>query len=235
MPSTEQILAYARNHAAELRADMRWEQSGFGNGGWWTATDKELKSRIAARAAAAIEFLRQYAGEDSHWTAQASAIYLNKGDGQSAETGARAVGDMLEEWARQVEAGILEIAGARAWQEVAVVSTDVMGQVQALVSDRNSHPAAPIVLCGAALEIALRAVVDARQLQLDERPSLGAYTRLLRRERLITAQDVKDLEQCAGLRNSAAHGDFDSLSRERAGLMEQQTNLLLRRLADLHP
>ncbi len=36
------------------------------------------------------------------------------------------------------------------------------------------------------------------------------------------------------LRNSAAHGDFDNLSPERAGLMEQQTNILLRRLADLH-
>ena len=29
------------------------------------------------------------------------------------------------------------------------------------------------------------------------------------------------------LRNSAAHGDFDNLSPERAGLMEQQTNILL--------
>ena len=37
-----------------------------------------------------------------------------------------------------------------------------------------------------------------------------------------------------GLRNLAANGDFDSLSHERAGLMEQQTNILLRRLADLH-
>jgi hypothetical protein len=63
---------------------------------------------------------------------------------------------------------------------------------------------------------------------------LNTLTGVLRRVDLITVQDVKDLEQCAGLRNSAAHGDFDSLSHERAGLMEQQTNILLRRLADLH-
>ena len=31
----------------------------------------------------------------------------------------------------------------------------------------------------------------------------------------------------------AAHGDFDTLSRERAGLMEQQVNQFLRRLADV--
>ena len=77
-------------------------------------------------------------------------------------------------------------------------------------------------------------ILTQRDLTLEERPSLGAFTRLLRRADLITVQDVKDLEQCSGLRNSAAHGDFDSLSHERAGLMEQQTNILLRRLADVH-
>jgi len=38
---------------------------------------------------------------------------------------------------------------------------------------------------------------------------------------------------CAGLRNAAAHGDFEGLTLARAGLLEQQTNLLLRRIADL--
>lgn len=37
----------------------------------------------------------------------------------------------------------------------------------------------------------------------------------------------------SGVRNAAAHGRFDELSRERAGLLEQQVNLFLRRLADL--
>ena len=46
-------------------------------------------------------------------------------------------------------------------------------------------------------------------------------------------QDVKDLEAGGGVRDQAAHGHFDNLSRERAGLMEQQRNILLRRLADL--
>ena len=34
----------------------------------------------------------------------------------------------------------------------------------------------------------------------------------------------------AGVRNAAAHGDFEELSRERSGLLEQQVNLFLRRL-----
>jgi hypothetical protein len=37
----------------------------------------------------------------------------------------------------------------------------------------------------------------------------------------------------SGIRNLAAHGEFDDLSRERAGLMEQQVNMFLRRLSDL--
>ncbi len=36
----------------------------------------------------------------------------------------------------------------------------------------------------------------------------------------------------AGLRNDAAHGNFDDLSPERASLMEQQVNFFLSRLVE---
>ncbi|WP_239342146.1 hypothetical protein [Frankia sp. CiP3] len=235
MRQAQDVLAYARHQAEELEKDMTWHPNDHGGyGGYWQAPEKSMASKIAARAVAALEFLRQYAGEDSFWTQRAIATYQSKGDNQSAESGARAVGDLLRAWADQVDAGVVEIAGSRAWAEVGIVSTDVMSQVRRLLEDRGAHPAAAIVLCGAALEIALRAVVQARNLTLPERPSLNILTGLLRKAGLITVQDVKDLEQCAGLRNSAAHGDFDSLSNERAGLMEQQTNILLRRIADLY-
>jgi hypothetical protein len=48
---------------------------------------------------------------------------------------------------------------------------------------------------------------------------------------MLSTQNVKDVEQMAGVRNSAAHGQFDELSRERAGLMEQQVNFFLARLS----
>ncbi|WP_157751838.1 hypothetical protein [Actinoplanes derwentensis] len=210
---------------------MSWKSSEYG--GWWAATEPQLAPRIAARAAAAMEFLRQYAGADSFWTERANAVYLNKGDNQSPESGARAIGELLLAWADQVEAGVVEIVGSRGWEEVGVVSTDVMVQVRRLLEDRLAHPAAPIVLCGAALEIALRAVGDARGVPLPDRPTLSTLTTALRQADLLTKQDVKDLEQCGGLRNAAAHGNFEDLSLERAGLMEQQTNLILRRLTDL--
>jgi hypothetical protein len=233
MVSTGEVLGYARRSAEDLKLDMHWiPESEYGQG-YWKASDPSLFPKISARATAALEFLRQYAGGDSFWTLRAQAVYASNGDNQSSETGARSIGDILVAWANQVEAGISEIAGSRAWAEVSIVSTDLMMQVRRLLEDRKTHPAAAMVLCGAALEIALRAVIGTRGLEVQGRPSLSTYTRLLRTADLITVQDAKDLEQCAGLRNAAAHGDFDALSTERAGLLEQQTNLLLRRLADL--
>ncbi len=67
----------------------------------------------------------------------------------------------------------------------------------------------------------------------DSRATLSVLTARLRQQDVLSKQDVKDVEMCAGLRNAAAHGEFDGLTLERAGLMEQHTNLLLRRIADL--
>ncbi|HZI75131.1 MAG TPA: hypothetical protein VFD73_14110, partial [Gemmatimonadales bacterium] len=44
---------------------------------------------------------------------------------------------------------------------------------------------------------------------------------------------MKDVTQMGGVRNSAAHGEFDELDRARAGLMEQQVNYFLGRLTGL--
>ena len=233
MQRVQDLLSYARQLADELGKDMAWEPGSGGYGGWWAATNPEVKPKIMARAVAALDFLRQYAGPDSFWTERALSVYENNGDNQSMESGARAVGDLLRTWADQVDAGVTEIAGSQAWAEIGIASTDVMGQVRRLLEDRANHPAAAIVLCGAALEMALRAVVDARGLTPPNRPGMNSFATLLRGAGLITVQELKDLEQCAGIRNSAAHGEFDTLSHERAGLLEQQTNLLLRRLADL--
>jgi len=62
------------------------------------------------------------------------------------------------------------------------------------------HPAAPVVLAGAALEVALRSAIEELQLTLTERPSITAYARRLRTEGITTAQDVKDVEQLPSIR-----------------------------------
>ncbi|MET8378076.1 hypothetical protein [Streptomyces microflavus] len=236
MTRDEKLLTYVRRQADLMDQDISWvgpERSY--DEGFWRADKDNYEPAIHSRVVTGLELLRQYAGESSYWYKRAADTYGTYSDARSPAATARQVAEILRAWASQVEAGFTEILGARARAEVESVSTDVMGQVRRLVEDQSAHPAAAIVLCGAALETALRATADARNLSLSakQRPSLSSYSQLLRTADLFTAQDVKDVEQCGGLRNSAAHGHFDDLSRERAGLMEQQTNLLLRKLSDL--
>lgn len=227
----EQLLEYAQKLAARLREGMYWEEND--NNGYWEVVDKSQLFSLIATATEAREFLRLYAGLDSQWSMQAEQLYNNHGERQSRAAGIRAIGDLVEAWCRQVHDGVIEIVGERALNEIAGTRTDLMGQVRQLLEDKEIHPAAPIVLCGAALEIALRALADAKNISYPERPGITALTTLLRTNRLITVQDVKELESCGGLRNQAAHGKFETLDATRAGLMEQMTIILLRRLAEI--
>ena len=232
MDSTEQILEWAESHAEELTKEMRWTLSEFGSGGYWEAWNGECEGRIRARAIAALAFLERFAGTDSRWTQDARGVFDNRGDRQSMESGARAIGDVVGEWVRAVRSGqatprLAESAGVRA-----VASTDLLEQVRVLNADQRVAPAAPIVLAGAALEIALRAAIEELDLTVKGRPSIDSYAKALRNADVVSRQDMKDITQMAGLRNQAAHGKHEELSRERSGLMEQQVNHFLRRLEE---
>lgn len=175
--------------------------------------------------ATAIEFLRRYAA-GSVWIEQAEHVNQFR----LTAAAAKAISELLISWAQQAEAGIIPIPALAAMEVRAVASTDIMDQGRVLNADKTIHPAAPIVLASRALETALRGAVEEKGLILSEKPSISAYARLLYKNNLLGKQDLKDVEQLAGMRNDAAHGDFDALSRERAGLMEQQVKLFLGRL-----
>jgi hypothetical protein len=228
MPTTDELVQWAQNHAKLLEQDMTWYQSGGYE--YWTSS-RDARPKIHARAITALDFLGRYTGHDSQWAIRGHEVFDKNTD--SMETGARALGDVLREWAAAVSAGIVVPRQVEAQGARAVASTDLMEQVRVLAEDGSVHSAAPIVLAGAALEVALRSAVDELQLTLIERPSIGAYARRLRQEGFLTTQDVKDVDQMGGVRNLAAHGQFDALSPERAGLMEQQVNFFLARLSRL--
>ncbi len=231
MESVEQILEWAEGHVEDLTKEMGWQAGDFGHGGYWRA-DHQAKGRIRARATAALDFLERFTGSDSRWSVGAHEVFDSHGENQSMESGARAVGDVVKEWARMVYSGQVEPRLVESFSARAVSSTDLLEQVRALNSDKAVVPAAPIVLAGAALEIALRGAIQELGLRVTVRPSIDAYARELRRAEVLSKQDIKDVTQMAGLRNNAAHGEHDLLSRERAGLMEQQVNLFLARLEE---
>jgi hypothetical protein len=230
LPTTD-LIAWARKHAQELTLDMVTVESMYSGPRWSAASDPNAAPRILARAVQALDFLQRYAGADSQWTIQSRVIFDQKDLDVAGK--ARALGDVLRAWADQVEAGIVVVPQAEAQGARTIASTDLMEQVRMLNEDKTVHPAAPIVIAGAALEIALRAAVEELGLEPPAKHSISAYSGCLRAAGFLSVQDVKDLEQMGGLRNSAAHGDHDALSRERAGLMEQQVNMFLRRLAEI--
>jgi hypothetical protein len=207
---------------------MRFRQGDPGYGWWWEATSPAAESKIRARAAAALYFLDRFAGGDSQWMVRGRAAFEE--NSHSMETGARELGDVLREWADQVEAGIVPIRQVDAQGARAVASSDLMDQVQVLMSERDIHPAAPIVIAGAALEVALRSAIEELDLPRPPKPSISSYTGALRSAGLLSVQDVKDVEQMGGLRNAAAHGNVKDLDAERAELMERQVDRFLRRL-----
>lgn len=232
MLSPTDLIAWARKHAEELTLDMtsvRGEMSGTHY--WVAANDPDAQPRIKARAVQALDFLQRFTGEDSQWVIQGHAIWDQEGEQLASK--ARALGNVLRAWADQVEAGIVVVRQAEAQGARGIASTDLMEQVRLLNEDKSVSPAAPIVLAGAALEIALRSAIVELGLQLPLKHSINAFMGCLRTANVLSVQDIKEVEQVGGLRNLAAHGDFEALSRERAGLMEQQVNMLLRRVSNI--
>ena len=229
METTEQLLEWAEDHIQNLTKEIRWSPSDQWSSGRWVASDPKAKGTIRARATAALDFLERFTGTKSRWSKSAHRVYNNQGEGQSMESGARAIGDVLQEWTRLVRLGQVKprLVGFNARD---ASSADLLEQVRTLNADRRVAPAAPTVLAGAALEIALRSAIEELDLAFEGRPSINAYARTLRQAEILNKQDMKDIEQMAGLRNDAAHGNHDLLSRERSGLMEQQVNLFLNRL-----
>lgn len=178
MPTTPELVAWARNHANELEKDMiLTTPSSPARKAFWRASGKGVEHKIQARAISALDFLDRYAA-GSQWAVMGPQVFRTPG--ATMPTNARALGNVLRAWADQVEEGLVTVRQAEALGTRAVASTDLMEQVRALNEDRSVHPAAPIVLAGAALEIALRAAIEEIGLALPDKHSISSYSGFLR-------------------------------------------------------
>ncbi len=140
--------------------------------------------------------------------------------------------EVLRGYAEFLERGLGEGVSSERAGQLDVVN-DLLGQADQLLVTSGIHPAAPIVIAGAALEQYLRTLVEAEGVSLGNRkPGMSAFAEVLRKEDLLTKQDVKDITSWAGMRNDAAHGRWEKVSDpDRAGLMIQGVNLFLRQHA----
>lgn len=182
--------------------------------------DRHILVGVRARA---CDFLLQFAGPKSSFYKQAQSA---PGSTQYSSSSLAAI---LEAFVEHLESGLVGGISPKRQAELDVVS-DLLDQAHNLLESNKVHAAAPAVLIGATLEEFLRTWVESEELSMGtKKPSLDSYTKVLREADLITKQDVKDLTSWAGIRNNAAHGQWDELGdKQRIKLMLDGVNLFMR-------
>jgi hypothetical protein len=137
---------------------------------------------------------------------------------------------VLNSFLDYLEAGLHEDISPERRAQLDVVS-DFLAMAQTLLETDGAHPATAAMLVGATLEEFLRTWLEAESLSLDDRkPGIENYSQALRDSGLITKQDGKDITSWAGLRNHAAHGEWNEVSdKNRIALMLEGVNLFMRK------
>jgi hypothetical protein len=118
---------------------------------------------------ASIEFLRLQAPQQP--PPPDGGVPLRSGSGLEAPGAYRELAQVVNDWADFVDAEwtMRVPCSARACADAA---TDLLEQVQALLEDPKVHPAAPVVLAGAALEELLRSLVATHAAEVKGRQGL---------------------------------------------------------------
>jgi len=183
---------------------------------------RQKRDYWAGAKAEVCEFLRIYAGPKTSFyeiAEKASGMHIQ----QHLIT-------TMESYISFVKAGLYAEISPQRRAQLDVVS-DLLEQANSLLENGRVHPAAPAVLIGATLEEFLRNWIEAENLPLGgKKASLDAYCKVLRESELITKQDAKDITAWAGIRNHAAHGEWEEVTdKNRIRLMLEGVNLFMRK------
>jgi hypothetical protein len=181
-------------------------------------------SKAEGAKAQVCEFLRTYAGPKSAFLTEAEAA---RGHDKYLVT---ILTHVLKSYVEVLKAGLATGSSPETKAQLDVMS-DLLGQAQTLIEQAGVHPATPIMLIGATLEEFLRTWVEREGLSIGtSKPGIDVYSRTLLSANLINKQDIKDITSWAGLRNSAAHGQWDEVKdRQRASVMLESVNLFMRK------
>lgn len=179
----------------------------------------------AGLTAEIMEFLRVYAGEKSAFYKNLSKLKPDWSEDYVAECSINS----LKAFIRYIENGLLDGVSIERKAQIEVVS-DFLDQANTLLNTSGVHPAAPAVIIGAALEEFLRTWIEEIELSLGgKKPSLDSFAKVLREAELISKQDLKDITSWSGLRNHAAHGEWEDVGDpKRVSLMLEGVNLFMR-------
>ena len=205
---TEEIIREAQRLEARIREyPQRYPHGAYGE----------------AAQAQVCEFLRNYAGLKSAFLKQAEAVRKYPDDYLPTLV------SIVQSFIEYLQAGLATGVSPERQAQLDVVS-DLLGQANSLLEDAKYHPAAAAILLGACLEEFLRTWVEAESLSIgNSKPGIDAYSKALRGADLISKQDMKDITSWAGVRNHAAHGEWDQVSdQNRIRLVLDGVNLFMR-------
>lgn len=179
-----------------------------------------LKARVSS-------FLSTFAGPKNSFLEQVQDMNY------SVAHEAAILKEILLSFIEHLEVGLVAGISPKRQAEIDVVS-DILGQAQELLENPKVHPAAPAVLIGATLEEFLRNWIEDKSLSLGGKSAnIDNYTKVLRESDLITKQDVKDITSWAGMRNHAAHGEWEKLdNKEQVKIMLAGVNLFMRKYTE---
>jgi hypothetical protein len=192
---------------------------------------KEGKNDHHTNYSLIFEFLRVYAGEES-------SFYKNcpgptKYDYSQMFLGARICRQNLEAYIKYLEKGLQIGFSIQRKVQIETVS-DYLSQAQMLLDDASVHAACPAMIIGASLEEFLRSWVDEAKANVVGKPSLDTYSSALLSSGHILKQDKKDIIAWAGIRNDAAHGDWEKVKEpEKIKLMLMGVNLFMQKYGRL--
>jgi hypothetical protein len=191
------------------------------------AARAEREDNIVGVFTEASEFLRTYAGPKSSFTENIGEYNPLK---WSDDLASKHIATVLFAFATYLEAGLHQQVTPERRAQLDIVS-DFLSMAQSLLENGQFHPAAAAVLIGATLEEFLRNWMEAENLSLGNRKAgTEAYSQVLRDAGLLSKQDAKDITSWAGIRNHAAHGEWQEVQdRARVQLMLEGVNLFMRR------
>jgi hypothetical protein len=185
--------------------------------------DEDSGSPADAAQAQVCEFLHTYAG------AKSAFLKLAQSAQGFDSFRVKTLTAIMDSFVEYLESGLATGLSPERRAQLDVVS-DILEQAQSILDNNSNHPAAAAVLVGASLEEYLRSWVEDAGLSIaGSKPGIDAYCKALRTEGLISKQDVKDITSWAGIRNHAAHGEWEEVAdRGRIRLMLEGVNLFMR-------
>lgn len=167
------------------------------------------------------EYVRSHIGEDNEFFWAISSL--------EDDFAKEKLVALLESLSQFIEDGLLTQLSPKeiAAQEIA---SETLSQALSMLKEELNHPAAACFLAGATLENYLRSWAVREQISVQAPPSINKYAEALKKKKRITSQDVKDITSWAGLRNSAAHGNWGEVEdKKRVELMVEGIGLFARK------